>query len=251
MPDDPSTATAGTGEATASPEAAASAEAQAAAPQVDYAALLDSIPEDVLRQHRRFNGIVGSHAQRLAEEQRQRIATEEYAKAQKAKQEELEREAQENPFAFTQKWLGERAREKAELELSELRTKAQQTLFEKVASSYSALPEWQQLTPDEFAKVQQQVAGKADDELVAAFNIAALDVLAARRASSMSERAVQERLASERLAWEQEYQARRLRGETTPDMSMPASANGISDSQAIRNMTPAEFDEFYNKQFRT
>lgn len=250
MPDEPSAATAGAGQATAPSEAAASADTQAAAPEVDYAAMLDQIPEDVLRAHRRFNGLVGSHAQRLAEQDRQRIAQEEFERAKQEKEAELARLAEENPFEFSQRYLKDKAKERVELELRDLRTKAQTQLFEKIANSYSALPEWQQLSPDEFAKIQQQVAGKSDDELVAAFNVAALDVLAERKASSRAERTVRERLASERAAWEQEAQARRLRGETIPDMSAPASANGVSDVQAIRGMSDADFNRYYEQYIR-
>lgn len=231
---------------TASTEAADTPAAQ----QVDYNALLDQIPDDVLTRHRRFNGIVGSHAQRLAEQERERIKLEQYDQAQRDKIAELEREAAENPFAFSQKWLGERAKEKAELEVRELKTRAQTQLFEKIAGSYAALPEWQQLSPDEFAKVQQQVAGKSDEELVAAFNVAALDILAERRASTRAERTVRERLAAERQAWEQEAQARRLRGETPPDMSLPTSANGINDVQAIRGMDERAFNDWYERNLR-
>lgn len=250
MPDEPSAATAGAGQATASPEAAAQP-APAAAPEVDYAALLDQVPEDVLRTHRRFNGIVGSHAQRLAEQDRQRIAHEEYQRAEREKQAQLEREAEENPFAFSQKWLKGRAEERAKLELAELRTKAQQALFEKIAQAYAALPEWQQLTPEEFARVQQQVAGKSDDELVAAFNVAALDVLAERRANGRAERLARERLSAEVEAQVQQRLAERLRGEPVPDMTAPTSANGLSDVSAIRGMDDKEFDRFWNSRFRT
>lgn len=229
------------------PEGAAD---QPAATEVDYNALLDQVPDDVLTRHRRFNGIVGSHAQRLAEQERERIKREEFTRAQQAKVEELEREAAENPFAFSQKWLGERAKEKAQLEVAELRSRAQKDLFEKVANSYSALPEWQQLTPEQFARVQQQVAGKSDDELVAAFNVAALDVLAEQRASSRADRVVKDRLAKEREAWEQEMNARRLRGEVVPDMGAPTSANGVRDVSAIRGMTDAEFNAFYERNIR-
>ena len=244
-----------TDEPSASTGATPSQEGAATPAQVDYNALLDQIPDDVLSKHRRFNGIVGSRAQtlaqRLAEQERQRIAGEEFERAKREKEAELERLAEENPFEFSQRYLKDKAKEKVQLELNDLRSRAQTQLFEKIASSYSALPEWQNLSPDEFAKVQQQVAGKNDDELVAAFNVAALDVLAERRATSRAERAVQERLAAERAAWEQDYHARRLRGEVSPDMSAPVSANGINDAQAIKNMTPAEFDAFYNARFRT
>ena len=249
MPDESSAATASAGEATASPEAAASAES-AAAPQVDYAALLDTVPEDVLAKHRRFNGLVGSHAQRLAEQDRQRIAQEEQIKAEEAERQRLRKLAEENPFEFTQKWLGDQARQTAELELSQLRTRTQTALFEKIASSYGVLPEWQQLTPEEFGNIQRQVAGKADEDLVAAFNVAALDILADRRANSRAEKALRDRLATERQAWEQEAQARRLRGETAPDMSMPTSANGVNDVQAIRSMSDAEFNAYYERNIR-
>ena len=242
MTETPSTATG----PTASPEAAETP----AATEVDYNALLDQIPDDVLTRHRRFNGIVGSHAQRLAEHERIRIKEEERIAAETAERERLRKLAAENPFQFSQEWLGDEARKTAELELSQLRTKTQQALFERIAQSYSALPEWQNLTPDEFAKVQQQVAGKSDDELVAAFNVAALDVLAERRATSRAERAVKDRLAAERAAWEQEMQARRLRGEPVPDMSAPVSANGVNDAQAIRGMSDAEFNAFYERNIR-
>lgn len=240
MTDEPSTATPEATEQSAAPEPA----------PVDYNALLDQIPDDVLTKHRRFNGIVGSHAQRLAEQERQRIQREEYDRAEQAAKDRMRKLAAENPFQFSQEWLGEDARKSAELEISELRTKAQTQLFERIAQSYSALPEWQQLTPDEFARVQQKVQGKSDEDLVASFNEAALDVLADRRAQSRASRAVQERLAAERAAWEQEARAAQLRGETVPDMTPSMSAQGLNDVQAIRGMSDAEFNAFYERNLR-
>ena len=248
MPEEPTPATAAEGQATAQ---AAAQPTEAAAPQVDYNALLDQIPDDVIRSHRRINGYAGSMAQRMAEAERQRIAQEEYQRAQAAREAELMREAEENPFAFSQKWLKGKAEERAKLELSELRTKTQTQLFEKIASSYAALPEWQQLTPDEFARVSQAVAGKSDDDLVAAFNVAALDVISSRRAQSQGERIARERLKDEVEAQVQQRLAERLRGERPPDLMAPVNVAGISDASAIRQMSDAEFDAFYNSRFRT
>lgn len=243
MPEEPSAPTAASEQATAS----AAAPTDTAAPSVDYNALLDQIPEDVLTRHRRFNGYVGSHAQRLAAVEQERRAREESEKAVQAKMEELEREAEENPFAFAARWKSDRARERAQLELSELRTNTQRQLFAKIGESYGAIPEWQQLTPDEFAKVQRSVVGASDDELIGRFNAAALDVLADRRA----EQKARERVEAEVEARLQQMRGENLRGETTPSMDRPVSANGISDASAIRGMSDAEFNAYYQRTFRT
>ena len=239
MPDN-ATGTAQGKESTASK--AADKPAAAAAPEVDYDAILDTIPDHVLTRHRRINGYAGT----IAERERQRIATEENARAQREAEERMIREAEENPFEFTQKWLKGKAQEKAQLELNQVKTRAQAALFEKVANSYAALPEWRSLTPDEFARVQRAVAGKADEELVAAFNVAALDVLAERRASSLADRYNRDRLEAEVQARLTEAQAARLRGERGPDMSAPISAVGNFDP---RNLSPDEFDRWYKQTF--
>ena len=79
--------------------------APAAAPEVDYNAFLDSVPEDVLLRHRRVNGMVGSTAQRLTERQRAQMESEAQAKAIRDQEQAMIEEAQSNPFSFSQKWL--------------------------------------------------------------------------------------------------------------------------------------------------
>lgn len=245
MPDEPSTSATAQEQPATSSEAAETSEP--AAPAVDYNALLDSVPDDVLRKHSRFNGYAGRMAQQMAERERERISQEEYQRAERAKLEELEREAEENPFAFSQKWLKGRAEERAKIELAGLRKKTQEDLFAKIGQAYGALPEWQQLSDDEMARVSQAVVGVPEDELVARFNAAALDVVATRRAAARS----REQIEAEVQARLQQMNADRLRSETAPDMSSPTSAQGLSDAAAIRGMSDKEFEAFYNRTFRT
>jgi hypothetical protein len=232
----------GTAEGNKPTAKAAGKEAPAAAPQVDYNAILDSIPDNVLRSHRRINGYAGEIAQR----ERHNIEAESRTKADREAEERLIREAEENPFEFTQKWLKGKAAERAQLEIDQVKKGAQAALFERVANSYAALPEWRNLTPDEFARVQRAVAGKSDEELVAAFNVAALDVLADRRANTRAEQHYSDRLEAEVQARLTEAQAARLRGERAPDMSAPVSAVGNFDP---RNLSPEEFDRWYKQTF--
>lgn len=220
------------------------------ASEVDYNALLDSVPDEVLQKHSRFNGYAGRMAQRMAENERQRIQSEEFERARASKEQELLKLAEENPFEFSQRYLKDKGQEKIQAELSEVRRKAQSSLFERVAKSYADLPEWSQLTPDDFQRIQSRVAGKQDEELVATFNSAALDVVAAVRARAQSDKDLKDRLVIEKQAWEQEMVARRMRGEFAPDMGVPLSANAVSDVNAIRSMTDREFQEFYERNLK-
>ena len=218
---------------------------QAEPKPVDYNAVLDQIPDDVLTRHARISGVVGKHAQRLAERERTRLEQEARDRALRDKEAELLKLAQENPFEFSQRYLKDYETSRAQLEIQGLRTNVQKDLFERVASSYAAHPEWRELTPDEFSRVQQAVAGKSDEELVAAFNVAALDVLAERRASKRAEASLKDRMSAEVEAQVQQRLAERLGSERAPDMTAPSSAIGRFDP---RNLSDEDFDRWYKQQ---
>ncbi len=212
----------------------------------DYASLLDNVPEEYLLRHRRVNGLVGSHAQRLAERQRESDQAEARVKADREAEDRILKLAEDDPFTFSQHYLQGKAKERQELEMSQLRTNAQKKLFERVGQSYGQLAEWKTLTPEEFAQVSQSVNGVAEDDMLPAFNAAALDMLANKRAASRMDAQFKERLASEVEVALQERLAARMRGDTSPDMSLPSSGVGAFDP---RSMSDQDFDRWYKRRF--
>lgn len=229
---------------------ATSVDAAQGATEVDYSALLDSVPDEVLQKHSRFNGYAGRLAQRMAEQERANIVREQYEKARADKEQEMLKLAEENPFEFSQRYLRDKSEEKIKQELGSVRQQAQSALFERVAKGYAELPEWQRLTTEDFQKIQSRVVGKSDEELVAAFNVAAMDAVTEVRARDRADKDFKDRLSVERQAWEQEMQARRLRGEFPPDMSLPISAAGVSDVSAINSMSDREFQQWYDRNIK-
>lgn len=246
MPDspaDPSATGAGTPATAATPAAAAPPSPAPAEP--DWTALLDQAPADVLLRHRRVNGMVGEHAQRLATRDRERIEREAAERAQHDAEERLMREAEDNPFEFAQKWRTEKAKENAQKELADLRRNAQADMMRRVGESYGSVAEWRELSPEELAHLGDALAGKGEDDLLPAFNAAALDLVASKRARKQMERELEQRLASEKRAWLTEHEATRLARDDVPDLK-GASTRGTID---IRNLSDKEFNKLYEQTF--
>lgn len=243
MTETPSSVTANAQRATP----AASTE-QPAAAALDYAALLNEIPADVLRAHPRFLGVAGEYAARLTERERARFEAESQRKAQEEAEARLHKLAEEDPFSFSAEYLKQDATKQAHREIERLRQSEQETLMQAVGNAYGALPEWREIMsdPGNANRLAEAVAGRTGADIVAAFNATALDLVAERRASRTADSRVREKLDTEVEALVQERLAARLRGETVPEMSA-ARTMSVNQAAAILNMSDADFDRWYNR----
>ena len=200
---------------------------------------ISKIPDDVLLRDPRFTGLVGRHAKRLADQEDGRRK----ADAIKAQEAAMIEEARSNPYQFAEKWLGEKSKEVANREFSELADKTQRDILNKLAEAYGAIPEWKELTDQEFGDVASRTAGLSGAELIAAFNAAAFDKVADKRANKRMSTEMTRRLAAEKEAWEREAAAARLKGEVAPDLARP-SGNGRFDPAQLSD---EEFNRWYEQ----
>lgn len=202
----------------AQPEAAA--EAQPQAPATDWRAALDAVPAEELRRHPKFAGVVGSEKQLWQQEFQAREQERLAAEAKAAAEKELEQLAEQNPVSFADRWLGERQAQKVREQLAGLETNARQAIGQQVGAAFHAIPEWAEIAsdPDALAHLATTMQGKGADEVIPAWNAAAVELVANRRARVLFERQLAERLQQERAAWETEAAARGFVTSARPDL---------------------------------
>jgi hypothetical protein len=208
---------------------------------------LDEAPVEELRRHRKFAGIVGGEKQRWQAEYENQRAEQIRLEAAAKEREDLERLAQENPVAFADRWLGEAERKKAAERLSKLEIDARKTVADQIGRSFHSVPEWAEIIadPDAFARITAALQGKADADVLPAFNAAALEAIAERRAEKRAEARAAERLRAERAAWETEARAQGFLATDRPDLSRPAKAGR---GPSWMDLPPGpEFDRHYEQ----
>lgn len=214
--------------ATPAPEAPAqdapAAEAASApseqAPVLDWRRALDEAPTDELRRHPRFAGIVGSEKQSWEQDWAARKQAEADAKARVEAEEALREMARRNPVEFADRWLSsEEARQQQE-RLTALESNARQAVGRSVGAAFHAIPEWAQITrdPDALARLTTAMQGKDGDDVLAAWNATAVEIVAAKRAAALAEQQLTARLAAERTAWETEAAAQGFVRSDRPDL---------------------------------
>lgn len=201
-------------------ETPAAAEAQPQAPATDWRTALDAVPAEELRRHPKFAGVVGSEKQTWLEEfkarETERLATEAKAAAEKS----LEELAERNPVEFADKWLGERQTQKVREQLAGLETTARQDIGRQVGAAFHAIPEWAEIAgdPEALAHLATTMQGKGADEVIPAWNAAAVELVATRRARAIVEKTLAERIQAERAAWETEAAGRGFVTSSRPDL---------------------------------
>lgn len=207
---------------------------------------LSTIPDDVLLKDRRVNHLIGNAAQKQAARERERLQAEAYEQARREREEQLMKEAEENPYAFSQKWLSTKAQERATEELNGLRARTQTEYATAIGRSLAELPEWGQMTPEEMQTLIDRASNLADEDVLPTFNRAAIDLVADKRAQARLEAEMSKRIAAERKAWETDQEARRLKGEDSPDLR----AGQPTAAPNIHAMSDAEFNRFYEANIR-
>ena len=243
-----STTTEGQAEATA--PAAAQPEAQApVAPQADstpdWTRHLETVDPKELRKHPRVAGMIGSEIERAITRERERIQREEGARAAQQAQAELERLAREDPATFSERWLSEYEQNKMRTQMDELRGRTRTEFATLIGQAYHNLPEWADVTPEEHQKLAGAVQGLPDDQVIAAYNAAALDLVANRRASKLLSQWREKELPKERETIRAEERAAALSKTDSPGITRP---KGVSQRVDVNAMSDADFDEYWRSR---
>lgn len=227
--------------ATATP--AAEAESAAAVDPVGEW-LAKATPEEILK-HDRVRGILGSRLDVERQRIRQELSEEQDRRAREQAEADLLELAKANPFEFSQRYLTKAEQDRIKRETENLRTSTRAEFAKQLGRGYSALPEWSELTPAEQETLQNAVKGKSDDDALVAFNAAAVDVIADRRATKRQAEFREKDLAKEREAIRQEEAAKRLKASERPSMDK----SGTEPSKGGWQDLPAgkDFNREYEK----
>lgn len=224
------------------------AETTPQAPVIDWRKALDEAPAEELRRHPKFAGIVGSEKQSWEQDYRARKQAEDAAAARAQAEEELRELAEKNPVAFADKWLSsEEARAQAE-RVKALEVNARQQVGTAVGAAMQAIPEWEDIAKDPEALVHLATAlqGKTEDAVLPAWNTAAIELVANRRAQRLLEQTLEARIKAERAAWETEAAAQGFRFSDRPDL-VRGGRLATADPEPDFRRQPAEWNAWWDR----
>jgi hypothetical protein len=224
------------------------AEAAPEAPPYDWRKALEEAPADELRRHPKFAGIVGSEKQFWQKQWDDQKQAEADAKAKAQAEADLRELAQRNPVEFADKWLSsEEARQQQE-RLTALESSARQDVAKSIGAAFQAFPEWEDLMrdPNALARLATAMEGKPPDQVLAAWNAAAVDLMVERRAAAKAQADLAARLQAERTAWETEAAAQGFVASDRPDL-VRGGRIGTADPEPDFLANPKEWNAWYRR----
>lgn len=200
----------------------------------------------VINQNPSLAGVVGAEIQRAVAEREARDR-EEYQRQAKAKAEaELETLAREDPLAFTERWLSQTQRQKAQQQFQGVRGTARQEFATNIGRAVRELPEWGELSQDDHQELIGEVSGKNDDEALPVFIRKATQLVGRKVAQKMLNDWKAKELPKEREAIRAEERAKLLRATGAPDLEQP---KGMPDGNPA-NLSDEEFTKWWNKRYK-
>lgn len=220
------------------PTGAAEATAPVAIPEIDPAKLdweiiakaLDHVPVEKLRQHSRFSGTVGEAVQRAVAAKEAEWKAEQAARERDAEEERLRQLRRNDPLRYAEEQ--EQRDQQAQVQRESERQMSE--IAEAIGSSVTAIPEWGEVTPEQFQRLREAVTGKAGKDLFKAFNATAADILSDIRAAKRADAWRAKDLAQEREAIQKEERAKLLSQDRSPDMAR-AQAYPTSDEPDFKD----------------
>lgn len=231
---------------------------ESAKPAVNWDDFLsaEDLPDDVLdrlTKHPKVSGVIGKHAQRQAQQHaetfRQQYEREKAEEAARAAEQELLQQAESDPIAFANRFLKEKDAERVKRELAELHTNARKELSAQAVKALSQLPEWGDMTPEEYQRVlHERVANKPDDEALGAFVTAYSEWLADKRATRRLEAWKREELEKEREAIRKEELSKLRDGESAPDLARARRFPASDEPDYKAN--PQAWNDWYERKHR-
>ncbi len=203
---------------------------------------LDTIDSKELRRHPKVAGIIGGEVQRATEMTTRQLQQQLQIKAAQDAQQQTLKLAQEDPEEFARQYLGDAERRRITDELGKAQAAARAEMGRMVGQAFVALPDWKDLIEDDHNTLAQSVVGKQEHEVIGAYNAAAVNLLAAKRAAKQFEDWKAKELASERAAIRKEEAARLATAQPAPDLR---KGTGQAGTRSVRDMTDAEFNAYW------
>ena len=218
------------------------------APVYDWRRALDEAPTEEVRRHPKFAGIVGSEKQSWEQQYKAQQQAAADAAAREKAEADLRELAERNPVAFADKWLSSEAARQQQKRLEELEYNARQAVGKTIGAAFHTIPEWEEIArdPDALAALATAMQGKDGDQVLAAWNAAAADLVAHRRAEKLAEARLADRLKAERAAWETEAAAQGFVRSDRPDLVRGGRiANADPEPDFIAN--PKDWNAWYRR----
>jgi len=198
-------------------------------------------PDEIMK-HDRIRGIFGSRIQQEREATERRVAEQAQKKATEDAKAELERLAREDWSGLSERILSDRQKEKIAADLAQLKSSTRTEMAETLGRGFKSLPEWDNMTPAEQEKLANAVLGRSDDDVLAAFTVAAVDIIAERRASGKVATWTASELAKEREAIRQEENSKRVKTSARPALQR----NGAEPAKFDPTQLPdKEYNQWY------
>ena len=211
---------------------------------------IDEAPPEELRKHDRIAGIVGSELAVKQEnwrrdwesQQEARIKAEADANARR----ELKALYNKAPLEYADRKYNEDEDKDARDRLTALEENARTEVGRRIGAAYHQHPNWQKVidNPAEYATLMQAIAGRKDDDVVPAWNLAAAAALARVEATDIAAKKLAEELPKYKAAWEEEAAGRGLATSTRPDISRGGRTATVDPMPA---MNWPQFNSWYER----
>jgi len=235
-----------TGAAGSPSEAAGAASGGQAVETPAWQQAIDQAAAEELRKHPKVAGIVGDMVDKAIRNwertQHERITA---AQRQQAER-ELEEMAQSDPLGFSRRFLSDKEQDRLQRQFQTLRESTREEFARYVGAAYRGVPEWAELTPADYESLARAVAGKGDDEVIAAYNARALEIIADKRAEKRASERHQKwrssELETEVEARIKERQAQALQRQRAPSVARPAGPGAPFDPTKLDDKA---FREWY------
>lgn len=201
---------------------------------------IDKATPEQLKKFRRFQGILGSelHRSRQVWEQDQKAQTERQAREQAER--ELEDMARMRPVEFAEKYLDDKAAGRIQKQLETVKASTAQEYMHQIGTAFG---QEFNLTQEEIEEISKALAGKQNEEVLPAFNVAAAKVVTQREAKRLFEEWRTKELPKERDALKQEVAADMLKKDTAPGVAKSRPPSTLKPHQ----LPDDKFDEWYDK----
>lgn len=236
------------------------ADTPAAPPAVpDWLRALDHIPDDDLRRHPKVAGIAGSIAERQQRQWEAQQRADSEAKAAESARLALREKARLDPEAFAQDWLQDQERTDFLGELDTVRATERDKIVKAIGRGFAKVPEWSEMTADDFTRLSNAVSGVAEDEQLAAFNAEAAAIIGgkqaekriAARAAAEAEKHAQSLTVT--LAQEREAIRAQILAEQAAGTPAPSLANGKRAARATDEppFNSDAWDRWYERKYKS
>lgn len=218
----------------------------------DWTKLIEGIDAKELRRHPKVAGLIGSEVENARRSVQQRQSEEQAKRARELVEDEFERLALENSDTLKERyprlagWIQEQSKARQEREVAEKLQEVRAEMAGIVGRSFHTLPDWSELTPNDLETLAKAVSGKQDDEVIGAYNAAALSLLAERRSKKHFEEWKTKQLETERKALRKEIAAEFMAKSESPDST---KAKRVPPPLDIKRMSKEDFDKLYDSTF--